>query len=182
MTEPAETTSGPARAPGQAPTSPWQERLELGEGARWVDGRLILVDILSGRLLADGRIGRALETLGEPRLFADFARVPGAPDGMAVDSAGAVWIACWGGGTVRRYLPDGTPDRVIQFPAAQPTAVCLGGPDGLNPPGAHDGAVFTIPVTVPGLPAAAFQAKASVVALLEESRSAGRDVRSEAGW
>ena len=112
---------------------------------------------------------------------------------MAVDSAGAVWIACWGGGTVRRYLPDGTPDRVIQLPAAQPTAVCLGGSDGrllhvtsaahgLNPPGAHDGAVFTIPVTVPGLPAAAFQAKAPVVALLEESRSAGRDVRSEAGW
>ena len=65
MTQPAETTSGTGRAPGQAPTSPWQERLELGEGARWVDGRLILVDILSGRLLAAGRIGRALETLAE---------------------------------------------------------------------------------------------------------------------
>jgi sugar lactone lactonase YvrE len=325
MTEPAETTEAMGCAQRQAPASPWRERLELGEGARWVDGRLVLVDILSGRLLADGRTGRALETLaeldvplgavapiqgapstwiaaagtgvcilteaggiswvchvaqsspvamrindatadaagrfwfgtmaydatedagslyrvdrdgtvtrvldritipngpaftedgttmyladsarglvrryrvdpvtgelGEPELFADFAHVPGGPDGMAVDREGAVWIACWGGGTVRRYLPDGTPDRVIELPAAQPAAVCLGGPDGrllhvttaaygLNPPGAHDGAVFTVPVEVPGLPAAAFHAEAQVAALLEESRSAGRDVRSEAG-
>ncbi|MEU8001202.1 hypothetical protein AB0B66_08600 [Catellatospora sp. NPDC049111] len=27
------------------------DRLELGEGARWVDGRLVLVDLLAGRLL-----------------------------------------------------------------------------------------------------------------------------------
>jgi sugar lactone lactonase YvrE len=292
----------------QVPASPWRDRLELGEGARWVDGRLVLVDILSGRLLADGRAGSALETalpeigspevraletlaeldvplgavapvhgapntwiaaagtgvcilteagsipwtcrvaesssvamrvndaaadaagrfwfgtmaydatedagslyradrdgtvtrvvdritipngpaftddgmtmyladtargivrryrvdpatgsLSEPGLFADFARLPGGPDGMAVDREGAVWIACWGGGTVRRYLADGTPDRVVELPAAQPAAVCLGGPDGrllhvttaaygLNTPGAQDGAIFTVPVKVP---------------------------------
>ncbi|MEY9850128.1 SMP-30/gluconolactonase/LRE family protein [Streptacidiphilus sp. MAP5-3] len=34
-------------------TARWRDRLELGEGARWVDGRLVLVDILAGRLLAD---------------------------------------------------------------------------------------------------------------------------------
>jgi sugar lactone lactonase YvrE len=325
MTEPTETTKAMDSVQPQAPASPWRERLELGEGARWVDGRLVLVDILSGRLLADGRTGQALETLaeldvplgavapirgapntwiaaagtgaciltqagdiswicrvassspvamrvndatsdavgrfwfgtmaydatkdagslyrvdrdgtvtpvldritvpngpaftedgttmyladsarglvcryrvnpvtgelGEIELFADFAHVPGHPDGMTVDHEGAVWIACWGGGTVRRYLPDGTPDRVIELPAAQPAAVCLGGPDGrllhvttaaygLNPPGAHDGAVFTVPVEVPGLPAAAFQAEARVAALIKESRSAGRDVRGEAG-
>jgi len=325
MTEPAETTEAMNSAQRQAPASPWRERLELGEGARWVDGRLVLVDILSGRLLADGRAGRALETLAEldvpigavapihgapntwiaaagtgvcilteagdiswichvaqsspvamrvndatadaagrfwfgamaydatedagslyrvdrdgtvtcvldritipngpaftedgttmyladsarglvrryrvdlvtgelsePELFADFAHVPGSPDGMAVDREGAVWIACWGGGTVRRYLPDGMPDRVVELPATQPAAVCLGGPDGrllhvttaaygLNPPGAHDGAVFTVPVEVPGFPSAAFHAEAPVAALLEETRPAGRDVRSEAG-
>ncbi|WP_238424115.1 SMP-30/gluconolactonase/LRE family protein [Micromonospora parastrephiae] len=27
------------------------DRLELGEGPRWVDGRLVLVDLLAGRLL-----------------------------------------------------------------------------------------------------------------------------------
>lgn len=346
MTEPAEAI-GWVR--GQVPASPWRERLELGEGARWVDGRLVLVDILSGRLLADGRTARApesglaeigaLETiaeldvplgavapvqgapntwiaaagtgvciltetgsipwtcrveepspvairvndaaadaagrfwygtmaydaaedagslyrvdrdgtptlvldgitvpngpaftedgttmyladsarglvrrhrvdpvtgnLSEPELFADFAQLPGGPDGMAVDREGAVWIACWGGGTVGRYLADGTPDRVVELPAAQPASVCLGGPDGrllhvttasygLNPPGALDGAIFTVPVEVPGSPCAAFRAEGPVAALLSarlkekplrdaplrESRPAAQDVRSEAG-
>ncbi|MFI7608363.1 SMP-30/gluconolactonase/LRE family protein [Micromonospora sp. NPDC049366] len=35
--------------------TPWSaDRLELGEGARWVDDRLVLVDLLAGRLLATG--------------------------------------------------------------------------------------------------------------------------------
>lgn len=331
MTEPIETaeTTRTAEAMGsarrQAPASPWSERFELGEGARWVSGRLVFVDLLNGRLLAGGRTGRAFETLAEldiplgavapvhgapntwiaaagtgacilteagdvswicrvaesspvamrvndasadaagrfwfgtmaydgtkdagslylvdrdgtvtraldritipngpaftedgttmyladsarglvrryrvdpvtgelhePEFFADFAQAPGGPDGMAVDREGAVWIACWGGGTVRRYLPNGRPDRVVELPAAQPAAVCLGGPDGrllyittaaygLNPPGAHDGAVFTVPVEVPGSPSAAFHAEGPVAALIEESRPDGRDVRSEAG-
>jgi hypothetical protein len=38
-----------------AEPTPWSaDRLELGEGARWVDGRLILVDLLAGRLLETG--------------------------------------------------------------------------------------------------------------------------------
>jgi len=128
--------------------------------------------------------------LTELEPFADFAQLPGGPDGMAVDCEGAVWIACWGGGTVRRYLADGTPDRVVELPATQPTAVCLGGPDrrllhvttatrGLNKPGAYDGAVFTVPVEVPGLPCAAFYPEAPVTALLEGSRSAGRDMHGD---
>lgn len=291
----------------QLPVSPWADRLELGEGARWIDGRVVLVDLLRGRLLAadpagaslnvlaefdeplgavapirgaanawiaaagtgvciltglgtdavkidwiarttadlpialrvndatadaagrfwfgtmaydatedagslyrvdrDGTITQVLERisipngpaftedgatmyladtahglvrryhvdaetgeLSEPELFADFAETTGAPDGMAVDREGGVWIACWGDGTVRRYLADGTADRVIELPAGQPASVCLGGPDGrllhittarysLNLPGEHDGAVFTVPVDVPGFPAATFKSE-----------------------
>lgn len=33
------------------PVTIGSERLQLGEGARWVDGRLVCVDILAGRLL-----------------------------------------------------------------------------------------------------------------------------------
>jgi sugar lactone lactonase YvrE len=41
-----------------------EERLELGEGARWVEDRLVLVDILAGRLLTyDGRPGTAFRTV-----------------------------------------------------------------------------------------------------------------------
>jgi sugar lactone lactonase YvrE len=286
--------------------SPWIDRLELGEGPRWADGRLVLVDILSGRLLADDWSSEALETvveldeplgavapvhgapntwiaaagtgvciltpggdvvrlgevetdpavpmrvndatadaagrfwfgtmaydaredagslyrverdgtitrvlerisipngpaftqdgttmyladsgrglvrryrvdpatgeLGEPELFADFAGLDGGPDGMAVDCEGGVWIACWGGGAVRRFLPDGTADRVIELPAVQPAGVCLGGQDGrllhvtsathgLSRPGELDGAVFTVPVDVPGFPAAAFRSEVAL--------------------
>lgn len=297
----------------QVPVSPWADRLELGEGARWIDGRVVLVDLLSGRLLAadpagasldvlaeldvplgavapirgaadswiaaagtgvciltgvgtdsvkidwiartasissttlrvndaaadaagrfwfgtmaydatedagslyrvdrDGTVTQVLDRisipngpaftedgatmyladtahglvrryrvdaetgeLSEPELFADFADfaaagdTAGAPDGMTVDREGGVWIACWGDGTVRRFLADGTADRVVDLPAGQPASVCLGGPDGrllhittaryaLIPPGEHDGAVFTVPVDVPGFPAAAFHSE-----------------------
>lgn len=312
----------------QGPASRWIDRLELGEGARWVDGRLVLVDIPSGRLLADdgrgsgplevlaelsvplgavapvhaapgvwiaaagtgvcvlpndrditwiaqadpdastpmrvndavadahGRLwfgtmaydttegagslyrverdgstmrvldgitipngpafsedgtrmyladsargtvhGYAVDTttgeLGEPVLFADFAGaadaagITGGPDGMTVDVEGGVWIANWGGSAVRRYLPDGTPDRVVELSAVQPASVCLGGDDGrtlyittatygLDSPGPDDGAVLTVRVDVPGFAAAAFRPEgrvAEVVGRLLELNGAER--------
>ncbi|MEU0784147.1 SMP-30/gluconolactonase/LRE family protein [Streptomyces sp. NPDC006173] len=82
----------------------------------------------------------------------------GSPDGMVVDVEGAVWIAVWGTGTVRRYLPDGRLDRTVRLPARQPAGVCLQGDllhvttarVGLADPCADDGALFTVRVDVPG--------------------------------
>ena len=93
-----------------------------------------------------------------------FLRLPaeqGAPDGMTVDSAGNLWVAFWGGHAVRRYRPDGGLDREIRLPVAQPTSVCLGGPElrrlfittsrlGLEPAGELDGALLAIDVDVAG--------------------------------
>ncbi|MEU9444135.1 SMP-30/gluconolactonase/LRE family protein [Streptomyces sp. NPDC048304] len=96
----------------------------------------------------------------------DFLTVDeGVPDGMTVDAEGALWCAVWGTGTVRRYLPDGTLDRVVRLPAGQPAGVCLEGTllhvttatVGLDAPGPYDGAVFTVPVDVPGTPTPAFR-------------------------
>jgi sugar lactone lactonase YvrE len=53
----------------------------------------------------------------------------GRPDGLTVDAEGAVWTAMWGGGSVRRYGPDGELLAEIQLPVTFPTSVCLGGPD-----------------------------------------------------
>jgi sugar lactone lactonase YvrE len=83
------------------------------------------------------------------------------PDGMAVDEAGALWVAVWGSGGVRRYLPDGRLDTVVEIPASQPSSVCLGGPDlrqmyittatyDLAQLGPGDGLVYAIDVDVPG--------------------------------
>ncbi|WP_387903633.1 SMP-30/gluconolactonase/LRE family protein [Streptomyces argenteolus] len=67
------------------------DRLELGEGIRWVDGRLVCVDILTGRLL--GRVGadttplRTLAQLDVP--LGAVAPVSGRP---------GTWIAAAGTG------------------------------------------------------------------------------------
>ncbi|MDI9832997.1 SMP-30/gluconolactonase/LRE family protein [Streptomyces sp. KAU_LT] len=107
--------------------------------------------------------------LGTPRPF--VAVEDGSPDGMAVDAEGAVWMAVWGTGTVRRHLPDGTLDRTLRLPARQPAGVCLAGDVlhittarvGLDAPGPDDGALFTVRVDVPGTPTPACRLDPAVV-------------------
>ena len=58
-----------------------------------------------------------------------FAHVTGgSPDGLTVDSAGAVWVALYGGGEVRCYGPDGALADVVKVPASNVTACAFGGP------------------------------------------------------
>ncbi|MBN7806389.1 MULTISPECIES: SMP-30/gluconolactonase/LRE family protein [Agrobacterium] len=62
----------------------------------------------------------------------EFARIPvadGRPDGLAVDVEGGVWCAIWDGWCVRRYLPDGKLDQVIDMPVPRPSSIAFGGPD-----------------------------------------------------
>ncbi|MGY6019178.1 SMP-30/gluconolactonase/LRE family protein [Streptomyces spinosirectus] len=101
--------------------------------------------------------------LGAPEPFVTVD--DGSPDGMTVDVEGAVWIAVWGTGTVRRHLPDGSLDRTLRLPARQPAGVCLRedvlhittARVGLTAPGPYDGALFTARVGVPGTQAAAYR-------------------------
>ncbi|MEU3183328.1 SMP-30/gluconolactonase/LRE family protein [Streptomyces sp. NPDC006923] len=104
--------------------------------------------------------------LGGPSVFATLDS--GSPDGMALDAEGGLWTAVWGEGAVHRYRADGTLDRVLAVPAAQPAGVCLGGVDGrtlyitsalvgMSRPGPLDGAVFTARVEVPGLATAPYR-------------------------
>lgn len=56
---------------------------------------------------------------------------PGAgwPDGITVDADGAVWVALWDGGSLRRYTPSARLDKVIKLPVRRPTACAFGGND-----------------------------------------------------
>jgi sugar lactone lactonase YvrE len=107
--------------------------------------------------------------LGAPEVFVSVD--DGSPDGMTIDAEGAVWVAVWGTGTVRRHLPDGTLDRIVRLPASLPAGVCLEGDVlhittarlGLIPPGRYDGAVFGVRVEVPGTPAAPFRPAPTVL-------------------
>lgn len=62
-----------------------------------------------------------------------FARVDtsfgGAADGATVDADGYLWQALVYGGKIIRYAPDGSVDRIIDFPVLKPTSVMFGGPD-----------------------------------------------------
>jgi sugar lactone lactonase YvrE len=53
----------------------------------------------------------------------------GRPDGLTVDSEGAVWVATWPGFGVHRYLPDGSLDAIIPLPVSNVSSIELGGRD-----------------------------------------------------
>src|SRR5262249_41616042 len=53
----------------------------------------------------------------------------GLPDGMAIDEEGSLWVAFWGGSSVRRVSPDGEVLAVVGFPVSRVTSCSFGGDD-----------------------------------------------------
>jgi sugar lactone lactonase YvrE len=68
-------------------------------------------------------------TIAGKRRFLTCGPGDGMPDGATVDAEGFFWCAFFGSGTVRRYAPDGSLDRTIEFPARNVTSVMFGGPE-----------------------------------------------------
>lgn len=54
----------------------------------------------------------------------------GSPDGLWVDVDGGVWVALFGGSSVRRYRPTGELDEIVSVGARQVTSCTFGGPTG----------------------------------------------------
>ena len=50
-------------------------------------------------------------------------------DGACVDAEGGYWLANVGAGRLRRYLPDGSLDRIVELPFSNPTKAAFGGPE-----------------------------------------------------
>ena len=68
-------------------------------------------------------------TFGDRKPFAAIADSRGQPDGMALDDAGGVWVALWGGGAVHRYDEAGELTDRIELPVGQVSACTFGGAD-----------------------------------------------------
>lgn len=64
--------------------------------------------------------------IGNRKVFARTAR-GSYPDGSNIDAQGYVWNAHWGAGRAVRYALDGSIDRQIEIPTAQPTCVAFAG-------------------------------------------------------
>lgn len=116
-------------------------------------------------------------SLSRQRVFAQFAlrdaaqpleAYGGRPDGAAVDSEGAYWVAMFEGQRLLRLAPDGTQLAELRLPVRCPTMPCFGGADlrTLYITTARDkrpddelaaqplaGCVLQLRVEVPGLPA-----------------------------
>jgi L-arabinonolactonase len=62
------------------------------------------------------------------RPFASTDDLGGIPDGATVDSEGHVWSAICEGGKLVRFRPDGSIERIVEFPLKLPGSVMFGGP------------------------------------------------------
>ncbi|WP_375397621.1 SMP-30/gluconolactonase/LRE family protein [uncultured Sphingomonas sp.] len=93
-----------------------------------VDGRTMyhtdsaLQRVYAFDLAADGSVANR-------RVFAQFGKGDGHPDGMTVDADDCLWIAFWDGWCVRRLSPAGEPIAELKVPAQRPTSVAFGGLD-----------------------------------------------------
>jgi sugar lactone lactonase YvrE len=144
------------------------ENVTVSNGIDWSpDGELVYyVDTATGRIdVFDddpvlGPINR--------RLFVEVPTDAGLADGLTVDAEGGVWVALYGGGSVRRYGTSGELDGVIEIGADKPTACAFGGEElatlyvttSKQGPSFSDdtaaGAIFTCEPGVSGLPVRTF--------------------------
>ena len=67
--------------------------------------------------------------ISNKRILIRFAPEEGIPDGMTVDSTGALWVAMWNGGNVSRYHPiSGEHLLRTKLPVTQISSCTFGGP------------------------------------------------------
>lgn len=98
------------------------------------DGRILYHADTSSHTLFRRDFDLATGKTGEARVWKRFSDertqdYGGRPDGAAVDSEGAYWIAMFEGGRILRLAPDGEILREIALPLLCPTMVAFGGDD-----------------------------------------------------
>jgi sugar lactone lactonase YvrE len=137
---------------------PKLERLTIANGIGWSRDRSRMwhIDTPSQQVVEFAYDGE----LGAQRTFAAIDKADGSPDGLAVDDEDCVWVALWGGSSVRRYTPDGDLDRVIPLPAVNVTSCCFGGSTLYITTAAPDGRLFVTDAGVTGPPAQPFRSTA----------------------
>jgi sugar lactone lactonase YvrE len=101
----------------------------ISNGLQWhADGRRAYYNDTPTGVVAVMDFDPVTGSFGTRRQFAAVAG-PGKPDGMAVDDAGGVWVALWGGGAVHRYDAAGVLTDQIRLPVRQVSACTFGDAD-----------------------------------------------------
>ena len=99
--------------------------------------------------------------VADRRAFATVPQEDGVPDGLAVDSAGRVFVAIWRAARLDVFAPDGTRVAQIPVPVLNPTSCAFGGADlrtlyvttmpASNESDPRSGSLFALEVDIPGL-------------------------------
>jgi sugar lactone lactonase YvrE len=66
-------------------------------------------------------------TIVNRRCFLEFPPEWGIPDGIAVDADGSIWVAFYGGMSVRRFSSVGGLQSTVRMGTAEVTSCCFGG-------------------------------------------------------
>lgn len=103
--------------------------LTMWSGLDWSpDGRfLYCADTAHQQLLRYRYEGGAV--IGDRTVLATFPVSSGRPDGLAIDSSGAIWLAMWDGWRVIKVTPAGKVDQEIVLPIPRPVGLSFGGTD-----------------------------------------------------
>src|SRR6218665_59892 len=146
------------------------EGLTLPNGLGWNsdDTEFYLADSITRRLYVapfDATAG----SIGELTILREFTEDDGLPDGLAVDIAGCLWVAMWGGSQVLRINRAGEIIERVPMPCTQPSSCAFGTDGTLYPrsaatgPSKEDlaaqpdaGSVFAVSTSTRGVPVAAF--------------------------
>jgi sugar lactone lactonase YvrE len=104
--------------------------LTIGNGMAWSADGLTMYFIDSACHRVDAfTVDPATGDLSDRRPLFDVPAADGLPDGMCIDQDGALWVALFGGGAVRRYSTDGELLAEVPLPVANVTCPVFGGPD-----------------------------------------------------
>lgn len=103
---------------------------------------------------------RASGQLCDRRLFYTAPVEEGTPDGLAIDAAGDLWSARWGGSALVHLAPDARVLGKIAFPVSRVSSAAFGGPNldtlyvttagGQVTDDALDGTLYRVKMAVPG--------------------------------
>jgi sugar lactone lactonase YvrE len=93
------------------------------------DGRTMYVADSPKRRVEAYDLDPATGALSNGRVFLQLVEGEGFVDGATVDSEGGYWLANVAAGRLRRYLPDGTLERIVELPFSNPTKPAFGGPE-----------------------------------------------------
>lgn len=97
-------------------------------GIAWTPDGAVAYYVDTGRGTLDRlRLDPATGTVTDRTTLVRVTEGEGLPDGLTVDAEGYLWLALWGGASVRRYSPSGSLDRVVELPVELVTSVAFGG-------------------------------------------------------